>query len=94
MLERSRIQCCTDFFHYLIIEVQIVHDRQTHGQHLPCHKQMAEIGPGEGTAHRAVALRVNGLIVVLILLILYILLFKIDWSTNETVTIDDAKKVD
>ena len=52
-----------------IIKVQVMHNGQTHGQHFTCHKQMAQVGTGKGTAHRAVTVRVNGALIQLILFI-------------------------
>ena len=63
------IQCRTDSGGQLIIKVQVMHNGQTHGQHFTCHKQMAQVGTGKGTAHRAVTVRVNGALIQLILFI-------------------------
>ena len=61
------IQSFPDLFHELVVEIQIVHDRKTHGQHLLSNEQMADIGTGIAAADGTVALRIDGLLIQLIL---------------------------
>jgi len=60
---------CADTCHERVIKIQIMHHGEAHGQHLVSLEQMAQIGTREPSADRAVALRVDRLLVALILLI-------------------------
>ena len=53
-LEPAFIQRQTDLFHQGVIKIQIVQNRQTHAQHLPCLEQVMQISTGKAPAHRAI----------------------------------------
>ena len=48
--EGTGIQRFTDTFHQRVVEIQVVHHAQAHGQHLVSFKQMTDIGAGMETA--------------------------------------------
>ena len=64
------VQRLADALHQVVVEVQVVHDSQTHAQHLVRLLQMADVGAGEIAADRAVTVLVNGALVPLIFQIL------------------------
>ena len=41
--EPALVQGVSDFLHQLVVEIQVVHDAQAHGQHLVSHEQVADI---------------------------------------------------
>ena len=45
---------------WFVVEIQVVHHCQAHGEHFLRHEQVADIGTAEPTAHGAVTLGING----------------------------------
>ena len=68
-LEAPLIQRLTDAGGQLVVEPEVMQDGQAHGQHLSCHEQVAEIGPGERAAGGTAAVGVDGPLIQLVLLI-------------------------
>lgn len=66
LLECAVIQRFTNPLHQMIVEIQVVHNSQTHTQHFICLLQVADVSAAVIAADRAIALRVNGLFVTLI----------------------------
>ena len=67
LLEGAVVQRLADALHQVIVEIQVVHNRQTHAQQFIRLLQMADVGAGEIAADRAVAVRVDRRFVALIL---------------------------
>ena len=61
--EGPRVETVADAFGQRIVEVQVVHDRKPHGEHLFRLEQVVQIGTGIAPADRAVTLRVDGAVV-------------------------------
>ena len=66
LLETLLLQSCTNLFHQRVIKIQVVHNRQSHSQHLVCLEQMTDVRSAVALADRAVALCVDWLIVQLV----------------------------
>lgn len=66
LLKCAVIQRFTNPLHQMIVEIQVVHNSQTHTQHFICLLQVADVSAAVIAADRAIALRVNGLFVTLI----------------------------
>ena len=70
LLEASVVKTVAYALSERVIEVEIVHDRKAHGEHFFRLEQMPDIRAGIASAHRAAALRIDGQLVRLILLVL------------------------
>ena len=60
------IQLIPDDFHEVVVEVEVVHDRQAHAEHFAAFQQMAQVGAREIPAGRTVAVLVDRALVELI----------------------------
>lgn len=74
LLECAVIQRFTNSLHQMIVEIQVVHNSQTHTQHFICLLQVADVSAAVIAADRAIALRVNGLFVTLIFQVLMLMM--------------------
>ena len=63
----ARIQRLPDARGELTVKIQVVHDRQTHGQHLLGLEQVVDVGAAVAPANRAVARRIDRPLVALVL---------------------------
>ena len=70
LLEGAVLQFFTNTLHKMVIEIQVMHNSQTHAKQLVSFLQMANISTAEVPAHRAAALRVNRAFITLILCVL------------------------
>lgn len=58
-VKASLLQRVANFLHQRIVKIDVVHDRQTHRQHLAGLEQMVQVSAAEAAAHRAVALGIQ-----------------------------------
>lgn len=70
LLKCAVIQRFTNPLHQMIVEIQVVHNSQAHAQHLIGLLQMAYVGAGKVAADRAIAMRIDGRFVALVLQVL------------------------
>lgn len=71
-LETAHIKLISDALHKAVVKIKVVDCPKAHGQYLPCLEEMPDIGPRKIAANRAVAMGVNGSIVLGILCVIYI----------------------